>query len=411
LLTLPGHVRRIEVRSESDFEAVIEAISYARQGNARPAAMTSLEARSCPCPAPAVVDRQAWCPTGDCEPRNSGTSLDPSFVIVHHSAGNLTAGIDYALVVRAIYDYHVNTNGWDDIGYNLLIAPDGTVFQGRGTRVQGAHFCSANAEALGVCMLGNFENEQPAIDALSALTSVGYFLSCEFSIDVDAMAFHAPSGKTLRGVSGHRDGCNTQCPGELLYDKIPQLVANIQSRIDAGCMPLEAPDRLTASALSDGAVALRWDAYAGADQIIVERSVSIPTSYESIATIGGSLNSYTDDDAPSGANYYRIRAIVDGELSPYSAETYLAVSSSESGPPVVRPSLAQNPVRGRIEVKGLHAAVDMAFISDAAGRTVLELPGHNPSWSIGSSGLPRGKYWIVIFSGNEWFSVPFEYVP
>ena len=77
----------------------------------------------------------------------------------------------------------------------------------------------------------------------------------------------------------------------------------------------------------------------------------------------------------------------------------------------MRPSLAQNPVRGRIEVKGLRAAVDMAFISDAAGRTVLELPGHNPSWSIGSSGLPRGKYWIVIFSGNEWFSVPFEYLP
>ncbi len=410
LLTLPGYVRRVEVKSNSEFDLKVRVLTYNEQ-NQTLKHFSALEANTCPCPAPAVVDRNSWCPNGDCPIIDTPTSVDPEFLIVHHSAGNLDADVDYALVVRAIYDFHVNTNGWSDIGYNLLIAPDGTVYNGRGTAAQGAHFCGANAETLGVCMLGNFVAESPATTAMSALTSLGYFLSCEFDIDVNRTAAHQPSGETLTGLSGHRDGCNTQCPGEQLYSQLNNVRTNITARIDAGCQAIEAPARLTADARPDGAVALDWETYAGASSILIERSISVPSSYEPLAEISGTLETYTDRTAPAGANYYRIRALVDGELSGYSNEAMLAVSSSEAGPPPVRPRLARNPVRGQIEIKNLVAPVDMAFISDAAGRTVLELTGTTPRWNLLPGQLAKGKYWIMIFSGNEWYTVPMEYMP
>jgi hypothetical protein len=33
--------------------------------------------------------------------------------------------------IKAMYDYHVNTNGWSDIAQHISIAPDGTVWTGR----------------------------------------------------------------------------------------------------------------------------------------------------------------------------------------------------------------------------------------------------------------------------------------
>jgi len=410
LLTLPGYVRRVEVRSKSNFEVKIKALTYA-SANALSKQFSALESKSCPCPAPAVIDRDAWCPNGDCPVINTPTPLDPEVLIVHHSASNLTNDVDYSLVVRAIYDFHVNTNGWSDIGYNLLIAPDGTVYEGRGATSQGAHFCAQNAGTIGICMLGNYVDQAPTTASMSALTNLGYFLSCEFEIDVNSTVAHAPSNQNLDGLSGHRDGCNTACPGEVLYSKLPTLKANIAARIDAGCQAIEAPNNLVADALPDGAVDLDWETYSGATQILIERSSSVPSNYEVLAEISGTLSGYVDRTAPAGANYYRIRALVDGELSGYSNEALLSVSSSEAGPPNVRPQLARNPVRGQIEIKNLVAPVDMAFISDASGRTVLELSSGTPRWNLQPGQLARGKYWVMIFSGNEWYTVPMEYMP
>lgn len=410
LLTLPGHVRRIEVKLTSDFAVNVRALTYSK-ANPSKLLLTSLEAYNCPCPAPAVVDRNSWCPNGDCPIIDTPTPLDPEVLIVHHSAGTLGTEVDYSLVVRAIYDFHVNTNGWSDIGYNLLVAPDGTVYEGRGTAAQGAHFCAQNAGTIGVCVLGNYVDQAPATTAMSALTTLGYFLSCEFDIDVNSTVAHTPSNQDLTGLSGHRDGCNTACPGEMLYAELPTLRANITKRINAGCQAIASPENLTASALSDGAVKLAWESYAGANRILIERSINVPTSYVAVAEVAGNLTNFTDEAAPAGANYYRIRALVDGELSDFSNEAMLSVSSSEAGPPAVRPRLARNPVRGQIEVLHLVAPVDMAFISDVSGRTVLELKGSNPRWNIQPGQIAKGKYWIMIFSGNEWYTVPFEYHP
>ena len=81
------------------------------------------------CGFPIGIDQDIW-RAGLPAPSVNPTFNTVSHCIVHHSAGSNTAS-DYTEVVRNIYVFHTDVNGWDDIGYNYLIAPDGTLYCGR----------------------------------------------------------------------------------------------------------------------------------------------------------------------------------------------------------------------------------------------------------------------------------------
>ena len=87
----------------------------------------------CPCPLPAYENRDDWCPDGSCPPNSSPDFTNVTHLIVHHSAG-VNSAADWAAVVRSIWDFHVITRGWSDIGYNWLVAPTGVIYEGRGRR-------------------------------------------------------------------------------------------------------------------------------------------------------------------------------------------------------------------------------------------------------------------------------------
>ena len=413
LLLVPSTATRIEFRTKANQAVRVLAKAYRQDvARAQPTAVPqALAAEVCPCPSPAVITRATWCPTGDCVPAGSPIALTPEHVVVHHSAFNL-GDADYRLAVRAIYDYHTGTNGWDDIGYHLLVAPDGTVYQGRDQTRQGAHFCAANAETLGVCVLGDYTSTSVPTPAVDALVRLGSFLSCEFDIEPLAQREHAPSGKTLYGFAAHQDGCATACPGEQLAGLMPTIRSAVDALSADGCATLAAPSDLTARLLSDGQVRLDWQADAGAELILIERALDPNGAFEVVASVAGDLTTFRDQQVTAGLNTYRVRVLRDGSLSPYSNTAAIQVSVSESTPPPsVKPRLVRNPVRGVVEVAGLQAPVDQAFISDAAGRTVKELKGSTPRWSLRPGSLTPGRYWLIIFSGNEWFSIPLEYRP
>lgn len=53
-------------------------------------------------------------------------------VTIHHTAeSNDYAPGDSAGIVRAIYAYHSQSQGWGDVGYNALVDKYGTIFEGR----------------------------------------------------------------------------------------------------------------------------------------------------------------------------------------------------------------------------------------------------------------------------------------
>lgn len=194
-----------------------------------------IEQRSdCPCTQPRIMSRTDWCPNGNCAEHPNPTSHTVTHLIVHHSAG-INSTNDWSAIVRAIWDLHVNTNGWSDIGYNWLVDPKGVLYEGRGADVIGAHFCGQNTGTEAICVMGNFQNRVPTQRAIAALTALFAWKSCELSIDPLAASFHRSSNRNLLHVSGHRDGCSTACPGDMFYPMLPEVRQGIVNYIEEEC--------------------------------------------------------------------------------------------------------------------------------------------------------------------------------
>jgi hypothetical protein len=190
---------------------------------------TVSEKSSCACPQPKFKSRVDWrCPQGPTSP--SITTV--SHLVVHHSAGTNVSN-DWSAIVLAIWNLHVYTNGWADVGYNWLISPDGTLFEGRGggDNVMGAHFCGKNSGTMGVCLIGTYTNATPPDTMMAKLSEIFAWKACQRSIDPNTQTFHASTGFNLFGISGHRDGCATECPGQKVYDQITLIRKTSQNKV------------------------------------------------------------------------------------------------------------------------------------------------------------------------------------
>jgi hypothetical protein len=97
--------------------------------------------------------------------------------------------------------------------YNLAVMPSGRVYEGCGVGRVGSHTGGRNTRALGVCLVGNYQDTaptQPMQDALVAILQEGHRLGW-----IDQPKFDG----------GHRDLSSTACPGEQAYRLIPDLNA------------------------------------------------------------------------------------------------------------------------------------------------------------------------------------------
>jgi len=202
------------------------------------------------CAEPASVSQSEW-REGLPDPIGTPIATPVQHIIVHHSAGSNLAQ-DYEEEVRNIYVLHTQGNGYDDIGYNYLIAPDGTIFKGRDGRgivaqdnVRGAHMCNKNDSTMAICLLGNFVDTAPKPEALQALATLAGWKSSKDDLDAFGSSYHSIGPTTaqappafLANIAGHRDGCTplyTECPGEQLYQLLPELRNNI-AQIKSQCI-------------------------------------------------------------------------------------------------------------------------------------------------------------------------------
>lgn len=188
---------------------------------------------------PDVILQSEW-RSGLDAPDYNRSFHDVSHIIVHHSAGSNSAS-NFTQVVRDIYLYHTQVNGWSDIGYNYLIAQDGTIYAGRDpgsgqqNLVRGAHFCGANTGTMGICLLGNFETAEPSAASIQSLTSMLTYQSSLLALNPLEESQHSTGN--LGHVAGHRDGCATLCPGENVYTQLTQIRADVfaaQVQCDGG---------------------------------------------------------------------------------------------------------------------------------------------------------------------------------
>jgi N-acetylmuramoyl-L-alanine amidase/FlgD Ig-like domain len=175
------------------------------------------------------------------------------FAVVHHTAGsNAYTPAESAAIVRGIELYHVQGNGWDDIGYNFLVDKYGQIFEGRyggiDRPVIGAHAQGFNTGSVGVAVLGDYGATPISTAARRALVRL---LAWRLDVvHVDPLStltwlsggnprFPAGVPVFLRAISGHRDTNFTDCPGNALYAQLPEIAREVSL---AGTPKLYAPE-------------------------------------------------------------------------------------------------------------------------------------------------------------------------
>jgi flagellar hook assembly protein FlgD len=191
--------------------------------------------------APPIIPRLSW--GADESIRRGAPQMAPAirYAVVHHTAGsnNYTAA-QSASIVRGIYLYHVQGNGWNDIGYNFLVDKYGQVFEGRfggyEKAVVGAHAEGFNTGSVGVSVLGSYGSSRISSAAQTALEQVLAWRLDVAHIDPLASLTVASGGNprfaagvpvNLRAISGHRDTGFTDCPGNAFYAQLPQIAKNV----------------------------------------------------------------------------------------------------------------------------------------------------------------------------------------
>jgi hypothetical protein len=206
---------------------------------------------------PPIVTRAEW--GADESLKSTGGGCKRRFfnvqqLFVHHTAGN-NNDRNPAATMRAIYWYHTQRQGWCDIGYNFVIGPDGTIFEGRWARkyaswevhstenlreraVVGAHVSGFNSGSVGISLMGHYGRIKPPPLAQQWLTEL---LAWEADRhDLDPLGSHTyrnpDTGRTrkLPFIAGHRDAGSTACPGGFLYRALPSIREDTATVMGAG---------------------------------------------------------------------------------------------------------------------------------------------------------------------------------
>lgn len=208
------------------------------------------------CLEPISIDQSVW-RDGLAEPNYSRAFTDVAHVIVHHSAGSNSAS-NYTQVVRDIYIFHTQGRGWSDIGYNYLIAQDGTIFKGRDPgngdqdNVVGAHFCGGNSYTMGICLLGDYNLTTPSNSTLSSLESLITWKLKKENLDPFGNSAHPLNG-SLGNIGGHRDGCATDCPGNNTYGLLEDIrLSTAEALSDCGGNVLVANFSVSDTSIMEG---------------------------------------------------------------------------------------------------------------------------------------------------------------
>ena len=163
--------------------------------------------------------------------------------VVHHTvnANNYTAAQAPGLV-RGIFAYHTQSQGWCDIGYNFLVDRFGRIYEGRKGGLtgftQGAHAGGFNEETFGVSVIGTFTS-------VKFPSAVAGAVSRTIAWQADRSGFNPGTSVVLTSngssrydagvqvtkprVMGHRDVSLTSCPGDAAYPQVAGIKSSASS--------------------------------------------------------------------------------------------------------------------------------------------------------------------------------------
>lgn len=173
-----------------------------------------------------LYTREEW-GARDPEPTNSQDPDRCREAFLHHTtnpdAESVTSLEEQAAAMRAIQRFHMDTNGWSDIGYHFIVfQPFGRIERGRAFQAravtsvpaaQGGH----NTGTIAIAVYGRFDGSDKlkpeTKDTIVAL--------------LERMNNRHPS---LAVLGGHRDVTATTCPGGTLYEAVGGIARRVGLR-------------------------------------------------------------------------------------------------------------------------------------------------------------------------------------
>ncbi|MPY97547.1 MAG: N-acetylmuramoyl-L-alanine amidase [Actinophytocola sp.] len=156
----------------------------------------------------------------------------PTYIVVHHTvepANEEDFSREHAFEIsRAIQNYHMDSRGWIDTGQQFTISRGGYITEGRhhsletlqeGLRhVQGANVANRNSEVIGIENEGLYTKEDVPDALWDSLVGLVTYMAYQYDVPVEL-------------IKGHRDFNSTQCPGDVLYARMPELRRTVARRL------------------------------------------------------------------------------------------------------------------------------------------------------------------------------------
>lgn len=121
-------------------------------------------------------------------------------IILHHTYRPTTEQYRGLATIQGIWQYHTKTCGWSDIGYHLLVGPEGAIWLGRPIDREGAHAKGQNGDSIGISMIGDFDDEKLGEKQRLATAAALRALLERYELSANAINFH-------------RDYSRKTCPG------------------------------------------------------------------------------------------------------------------------------------------------------------------------------------------------------
>jgi flagellar hook assembly protein FlgD len=365
---------------------------------------------------PTIVPRAAWGANEEIVRATPILAPTLRLAVVHHTAGtNSYTRAQAAAIVRGIEVYHVQGNGWNDIGYNFLVDRFGTIYEGRGGGVDrnviGAHAQGFNSGTVGVALIGNYVQAVPPPAQRDALVRLLAWRLDVAHIDPLSTVVYTSGGNakfragkivTLRAVSGHRDTGPSECPGNGAYAFLPALAKRVAA---TGLPKLYAP---TVAGVVGSPV--RFQARLSS---VLAWTVTVADRTGKTVASGAGEGSVVDwtwrsAGAPTGAYTWtiaapglRVASGVLGKVTTQPPPAPLSLTNLAATPSVVAPAADGTGSTASVGFTLGGPALVTASVFDSSGASIGSVldeqrpAGNNTfSWQLGS--LPDGRYRLTV---------------
>jgi len=143
--------------------------------------------------------------------------MNPTHIIIHHSLTRDGETVSW----QAIRRYHMQELGWSDCGYHAgveIVAEIPEVLLGRWFTTVGAHCLGMNDKSIGICVVGNFDDE----DQARAMLTDGRFQTLIRLVNNLASLFDIPASRICphRQFAAHKTCPGAKFPWDLFMDGI-----------------------------------------------------------------------------------------------------------------------------------------------------------------------------------------------